>query len=709
MGMPVGSLEKRAKEKLKSSLSDHQLGERFFIGLIIFFVLALFFHFRDINVDFVEVSGKSKGFVVAQVDFQFPDQEATLVLRQEAMKDIGTIYRLDPKQVKDIRGSFDDYLINQRNWRNKVSRSGFEQMYNIADVIEDQLISIKITDSRTYEKIRFSQVSLEDYFEWGDKENSYAVPPRIWKEIESRTVHKFHFDRDAVHYVIDYFDSIPWKLEPDSDEERRFRQVVEASIPQKYTKVRSGTKLMDRGEEVTKHHLQMVQAMKKQLLDERNIFGFEQILSSILFALIIVIIGTIYIYYNHRYLLISTRKLGLYVTILVMTLIMSKAIEFFFMDPTKPLIQFVKFPLLVPFAAILLCVLLDKNIALFSTFILTVILGVDLSVDHGRFLFVNLVAAMATILFAKTLRKRKEVFVVCALAWLSSIPVIIAFKLVERQLFDFSLIHDLISTLICMSITALLIVAILPLIEMAFQVMTDMTLMEFMDPNNDLLRRLSLEAPGTYQHSLVVGSLSEAAAQSIGANGLFCRVSTLYHDIGKLFNPHYFTENQMGGFDIHQLLTPLESAQVIIAHVAEGEALAKKHGLPKPFIDIIKEHHGTTLAYFFYAKQVEQAGGDPDLVQEKQFTYPGPKPRTKESAIIMIADSVEAASRSLDDPTEETIKELVDRLVSDKAEDGQFDHCQLTFEELGIVKKTMVKTLSVTRHLRIKYPERIKH
>ncbi len=707
--MPKGSLEKKAKEKWKSSLSDEQLGERFLLGLLIFFALTLFFHFRDINIDFVEVSGKSKGFVVAQVDFQFPDDEATLVLRQEAMKDVGIIYRLDPSQVKDIRGHFDDYLVNHRNWRNKVSRSGFEQMYNIADVVDDQLASIRISDSRTYEKIKFSQVPLDDYFEWDEKESTYSIPPRVWKEIESRIVNKFHFDRDAVHYVIDYFESTPWKLEPDAEAQRFFRQVVEASIPDKYTKVRSGTRLIDKGEEVNKHHLQIIQAMKKQLLAERNVFGFEQILSSALFSFIVVMMGAIYLYYNHRYLLLSTRKLGLYITILVMTLMVSKAIEFFFMDPTKPLIEFVKFPLLVPFAAILICVLLDKHIALFSTFILTVVLGVSLSVDHSRFLFVNLVAGMATILFAKTLRKRKEVFVVCALGWLCSIPVIIAFKLAEHQLFDFSLIHDLISTLICMSITALLIVAILPLIEMGFQVMTDMTLMEFMDPNNDLLRRLSLEAPGTYQHSLVVGSLSEAAAQSIGANGLFCRVSTLYHDIGKLFNPHYFTENQMGGFDIHQLLTPVESAQVIIAHVAEGEALAKKHGLPKPFIDIIKEHHGTTLAYFFYAKQIEQVGGDPDLVNEKQFKYPGPKPRTKESAIIMIADSVEAASRSMDDPTEETIRELVDRLVSEKAEEGQFDNCQLTFEELGIVKKTMVKTLSVTRHLRIKYPERVKY
>jgi len=225
-----------------------------------------------------------------------------------------------------------------------------------------------------------------------------------------------------------------------------------------------------------------------------------------------------------------------------------------------------------------------------------------------------------------------------------------------------------------------------------------------MDPNTELLRRLSVEAPGTYQHSLVVGSISEAAAQAIGANALFCRVSTLYHDIGKLFNPHYFTENQMGGFNIHQLLTPQESAQVIIAHVTEGEMLAHKHGLPESFIDVIREHHGTTLVYYFYCKQLDQAGGDPNLVDPTLFRYPGPKPRTKESAIIMMADSIEAASRSLEKVDEGILISLVNRLIGEKLEGGQFDECQLTFEEFGIVKQKIINVLSLYRHSRVQYP-----
>jgi putative nucleotidyltransferase with HDIG domain len=236
--------------------------------------------------------------------------------------------------------------------------------------------------------------------------------------------------------------------------------------------------------------------------------------------------------------------------------------------------------------------------------------------------------------------------------------------------------------------------------------MTDVTLSEYMDPNNDLLRRLTIEAPGTYQHSIVVGNIAETAALSIGANGLFCRVATLYHDIGKMITPQYFTENQQGGVDVHQLLTPQESAEVIIAHVSEGVALARKAGLPEQFIDIIKEHHGTSLVYFFYRKQLEKVGGDKSKVNEADFRYAGPKPRSKEAAIIMIADTLEAASRSLDKINEESLTELASRLVREKIDDGQFTNCLLTLEELSLVTASLVKTLVAFGHSRIKYPSR---
>jgi putative nucleotidyltransferase with HDIG domain len=282
--------------------------------------------------------------------------------------------------------------------------------------------------------------------------------------------------------------------------------------------------------------------------------------------------------------------------------------------------------------------------------------------------------------------------------------IIVSLFLYNNQPWSLSILTDLLTTFVFMLFTAILVAGLLPVFETVFNVLTNITLMEYMDPNNKLLRRLMIEAPGTYQHSMLVGNLAEAAASSIKANGLFCRVSTLYHDIGKLTNPYYFTENQQGGVNMHQLLTPLESAQVIIGHVRDGVALARKEGLPEQFIDIIKEHHGTTLAQCMYYDQCNLMGGDKSLVDERDFRYGGPKPRSKESAIIMISDVLEAASRTLGEFTDENLTELVETLVQGKAEDGQFDDCSLTFEELGIVKRALVKTLLMAGHSRIKYP-----
>ena len=364
-----------------------------------------------------------------------------------------------------------------------------------------------------------------------------------------------------------------------------------------------------------------------------------------------------------------------------------------------------RYPIFVPFAAILLCSLMNSAIATFVSGFLIIVLAITLTFDRQGFMLINFVAALVAILSIHTLRRRKEIFVVCGKAWLCSLLVILSIHFYKNTI-NSSLPVDIISSTIFLLFTAVLVVGLLPLLESCFGIMTDVTLMEYMDPNNELLRRLSLEAPGTYQHSVVVGNLTEAAATAIGANGLFCRVATLYHDVGKMINPQYFTENQMGGVNIHQLLTPKESAQVIIAHVSEGVALAHKAHLPEQFIDIIKEHHGTTLAYFFYRKQLDLVGGDKSLVDEREFRYAGPKPRSKESAIIMIADSLEAASRSLDKITEESLTALANQLLKDKADDGQFDQCLLTFEELAIVKTTLVNTLVAYGHARVKYPTR---
>ena len=266
---------------------------------------------------------------------------------------------------------------------------------------------------------------------------------------------------------------------------------------------------------------------------------------------------------------------------------------------------------------------------------------------------------------------------------------------------------------------ALVVSGCLPVLEGMFHLTTDISWLELSDLNHKLMRRLQLEAPGTFHHSLVVASLAEAAAEAVGANAAMCRVGAYFHDIGKLTKPDYFIENQGDGRENpHDSLTPTMSALIIVAHVKDGVDLALKHKLHPRVIDVIQEHHGDSLVSFFYRRAQEQKRAElakvekrlenpEDLpkIDEKNFRYPGPRPRTRESGIISLADVVESASRSLKKPTPAKIRALVDDLVQARICDGQLDHCDLTLRDLALVKETFAKTLRSMLHSRIDYPK----
>jgi len=265
--------------------------------------------------------------------------------------------------------------------------------------------------------------------------------------------------------------------------------------------------------------------------------------------------------------------------------------------------------------------------------------------------------------------------------------------------------------------TAMLISGLLPMFEGAFQLTTDISWLELTDLNHKLLKDMQLEAPGTFHHSLVVAALSEAAAEKIGANASMCRVCAYFHDVGKLKKPGYFIENQHdGGENPHDSLTPTMSALIITAHVKDGIDMAVKHKLNPRIIEVSQEHHGDSLVYFFYRKAQEQKKAEMEKVdrrlenpedlpkvEEKNFRYPGPRPSTRESGIICLADTIESASRTLRKPTPAKIRALVDELVRAKINDGQLDGCPLTLRELALVKDSFAKTLRSMLHSRIDY------
>ncbi|MEM8628603.1 MAG: HDIG domain-containing metalloprotein [Chlamydiota bacterium] len=670
-------------------------------------LLTAFLHLREAKIDNLEIGDFAPRFLISQVDFSFPDEEATRLLKQDSAREMGLVYKLNERQIVDTRFSFENFLIQNSPSHQLNMQGSFEHLYKATDTLEDVLVESRFTDGRTLQKMRGYGIAthyVQPYVP-PEVDTALLLPQRIWQKWTEIIAQKMSVGTEQLGFIIEFFSNRSWEIEEDRIQSRALRMLAERSIPEKMTRVRAGTKIIDQGEKVTQRHIVMLQAMKAQLNEDRMLWEPLPILSSFILSLLFVGLSGGYLFLYKKTVIQSLNKLSLLLCVVTMMLLFAKITEFVILGNSHEYFNLMRYPVILPFAAILIVIFLQVDVAFFASSFLSVILSMGLVVEHTKFLILNLTAALVVVTTARALRKRKEVFLISAKVYFAMVPILLAFSFADNSFWSASLSADLGFTCLFIFAAAILVVGILPILESLFQVMTEMSLMEYMDPNNELIRRLAMETPGTYQHCLVLGNLSEAMAQAIGADGLFCRVATLYHDIGKLNNPQFFMENQPSGVNIHQLLTPKESAEVIISHVSDGVAIGKKYHLPEVFLDVIREHHGTTLTYFFYHKELE-VQSENHVIEENAFRYPGPKPRSKESAIIMIADSIEAASRSLENFSEESLRSLVEKMVQKRIADGQLADCSLTFAELGMVQEALVQRLLVAHHMRIKYPDR---
>jgi hypothetical protein len=336
------------------------------------------------------------------------------------------------------------------------------------------------------------------------------------------------------------------------------------------------------------------------------------------------------------------------------------------------------------------------------------VLFVVLAVGHGLDEYVLLMGVAATaILNLGSIRTRSRLIYVGLSAGGVALLLQVGMGVLDDQPLDLPLLKDACRSALWALAAGFLTTGLLPFIEQFFGVLTDLSLFELGDVAHPLLQELVRRAPSTYNHSITVGSIAEAAAESIGARGLLVRVGAYFHDIGKMLKPDYFIENQPTDVNRHETLVPAMSTLVIIAHLKDGADLARQHRLPQPIIDLIAQHHGTTLVEFFYDRATEQQQADPNgsEVDESTFRYPGPKPQTKEAAVLMLADAVESASRTLVDPTPARIESLVRELAEHRLHGGQFDESGLTLRELRTIEKSIVVSLTSIYHGRIKYPE----
>ncbi|MCA9218418.1 MAG: HDIG domain-containing protein, partial [Planctomycetales bacterium] len=327
---------------------------------------------------------------------------------------------------------------------------------------------------------------------------------------------------------------------------------------------------------------------------------------------------------------------------------------------------------------------------------------------YGVAHLVTATASMATaILLLRHIRTRTKLIYVGLWTAATTFLTAVGVALVTGESTDLFLVQRAAWLAACCVGAGLVMTGFLPFfIEPFFEVQTDQSLLELGDVAHPLLQELVRRAPGTYNHSINVASIAQAAAESIGANGLLVRVGAYFHDIGKMLKPQYFVENQTGD-NRHESLVPAMSTLVIIAHVKDGADLARQHNLPASMIDFILQHHGTTLVEYFYHRAKEQqkeSDSSADEIDEGNYRYPGPKPQTKEAAVLMLADTVESASRALVDPAPARIESLVDEMAMKRLMDGQFDECGLTLRELRTVQDSLIKSLTAMYHGRIKYP-----
>jgi putative nucleotidyltransferase with HDIG domain len=355
----------------------------------------------------------------------------------------------------------------------------------------------------------------------------------------------------------------------------------------------------------------------------------------------------------------------------------------------------------IPLGGVLLTVLFNARLAFAGSLSLTILASLMFDAPLTYFLYAFVGSAAGTFALVNQ-QQRSAIFRAGGAVALANSYVTLTLALIEGR--PATLLSEMVGGWINGLMVAVLATGLLLLLEAPFDRTTVLTLLELSDHNHPLLKHLLFAAPGTYHHSLMVGTLAEAAAEAIGANALFCRVGAYYHDIGKTRHPQYFVENEANAADRHNKLAPSLSRAIVMSHIKEGIEMAREYGLPEALVDMIPQHHGTRLVSFFFQRAKETADPEMQAVKEEDYRYPGPRPQTREAAILMLADAVQAATRTLADPTPARIRGAVQKLINGIFVDGQFDECDLTLRDLHLIANSFVRVLTGFFHQRIEYP-----
>lgn len=626
----------------------------------------------------------------------YTSQVLTKAEREKAAERVQEVVEIDPAIVQRQRAGLNSLLQSISAARNAPGQSIDQRRSQLARLGQPPMEEPSITalaaldDARWYsvssEAQRLLWEALKDKLpEWRVSEFVRELPLRVSDQLTET-------ERALAVDLASRF--VSGNLVPNKEATQRLRKEAEEAVaPVQVTVEKDQTVLME-GQVVSAADIE-----KLDLLGLRNpTTDWRKVGAAAAFAVLTMSMIAAYIVAFHANLATQERSLGLIALLVVVTVVAAK-----FILPSFPILIYA-FPL--PAVAMLIATLIDGRLAI----VIGALLGVLVGFVTGTSLEAASLALATSVVAAGAVWRRERLhvfFVAGVLVAVAQIAVVVAFQLAQRgedvwtlaRIAAFCGVNGVVSSTLALGATYVL--------GRLFGITTTMQLLELANPTQPLLRRLLMEAPGTYHHSIMVGNLAERAAEEVGADPLLVRVGAYYHDIGKLRRPYFFVENQAGGENVHETLEPEVSADIVRAHVRDGVELCEQYGVPPAVRELIPQHHGTRLVSFFYDQAVDAASQTGQVPPDPQrFKYPGPRPQTKEGAILMMADSVEAAARASRDHSAEAITNLVEKLVMGRVAEGQLDDCDLTLRDVQRIKDAFRAILIGMYHPRIEYPER---
>lgn len=634
---------------------------------------------------------------IASVDIKAPrdviDEEATSVKEQEVADKVEKRFTL--KNEVKIEASqniktFFDKLINLKSSeieeKDKINELKKINSFKLSDAQYKSLLDLNVDKDTELQWIALAAIdkAYENQIEEG---NSYQI--REAKSSVEEYLESQNLDRNIEDILKEMCDSL---VNPNYffDQAKTDEAIKEALKNVSKVMIKKNQTIVKEGEPITQRQI--------TILTELGLVG-EGISKDYIYTYIIIAFYVLFILILQYMYFKKERKEVLHNTKLVFLILLLNLLSL----ATTRIFTFVSL-FLIPIACspILITVFLDYKVSVIISSLNLMLIAVIVGFDPQ----IILVGIVGTIVASTSLRKISQrndilystIYVAIAVSIVVLSSGILLSNNIKKIAFDMGL------AALGAFISGILAMGLLPFLESSFSLVTNMKLLELSNPNSPLLKRLLMEAPGTYHHSVMVANLAEVAAQEVGANPMLARVGAYYHDVGKIKKPFFFGENQLGGVNPHDKISPSLSASIIISHVKDGLDLAKEYDIPSSISDMIVQHHGTTLVKYFYYT-LKNNSDDPDSIKEEDFRYPGPKPQSKEAAIIMIADSVEAAVRSIKDPTFDKIENMVNNIVKDKLNSDQLNECDLTFRDLETIKNCFLKVLKGIYHHRIEYPK----